>query len=81
MTGPDLELYSVGRSDRALFGDRITAMLALSPVPFWGKDNMTVLERIRFLWVDSSLLSDARSAVFCGYPRGGSFCWFVMLWY
>jgi len=49
VTGPDLGLYSVGRSDRAFFGDRVTVMLALSPVPFWGKENMTVQERVRFI--------------------------------
>ena len=49
MTGPDLGLYSVGRSDRALFGDHMTVVLALSPVPFRGKENMTVQERIKFI--------------------------------
>jgi len=49
VTGPDLGLYSVGKSDRTLFGDRMTVMLALSPVPFWGKGNMTVQECVKFL--------------------------------
>jgi len=49
VTGPDLGLYSVGMSDRALFGDRVTVMLALSPVPFRGKENMTVQERVKFI--------------------------------
>ena len=49
MTGPDLGLYSVGRSDRALFGDRMTVTLTLSPVPFWGMENMTIQERVKFI--------------------------------
>jgi len=49
VTGTDLGLYSVGRSDRALFGDRVTVMLALSPVLFRGRESMTVQERIKFI--------------------------------
>ena len=49
MTGPDLGLYSVGRSDRTLFGDRVTVMLALLLVPFWGKENITVQECVKFI--------------------------------
>jgi len=49
VTGPGLGLDSVGRSDCALFGDRMTVMLALSPVLFRGKENMTVQERVKFI--------------------------------
>jgi len=49
VTGPNLGLYSVGRSDHALFGDHMTVMLALSLVPFRGKENMTVQERVKFI--------------------------------
>ena len=49
MTGPDLGLCSIGRSDRALFGDRVTVMLALPPVPFRGKENITVQEHVKFI--------------------------------
>jgi len=49
VTGPDLGLYSVGRSDRALFGDRVTVVLAFLPVPYLGKENMTVQERVKFI--------------------------------
>jgi len=49
VTGPDLGLYSVGMSDRALFRDRVTVVLALSPVPFRGKEDMTIQECIKFI--------------------------------
>jgi len=49
VTGPDLGLYSIGRSDRALFGDRVTVVLALLLLPFQGKENMTVQERVKFI--------------------------------
>jgi len=49
VTRPDLGLYSVGRSDRALFGDHVTVMLALLPIVFRGKENMTAQERVKFI--------------------------------
>jgi len=42
VTGPDLGLYCEGRRECTLFGDRVTILHALSPVPFRGKEKMTV---------------------------------------
>jgi len=81
VTESDLGLYSVGWSDRVLFGDRVTVMLGLSPVSFRGKENMTVQEHVKFiglLW----FFSFGRSV--CGFswlPEKRVFLFIVMLWY
>jgi len=49
-------------------------MLALSQVPFQGKENMTVQECVKFIGSFRVFSSDAQSAVSPDCPRSGSFC-------
>jgi len=79
VTGPDLVLYSVGRSNRALFGDRVTVVLASSLVPFRGKEKMTVQERVKFVWSFRILRRTLGQRFFVGAREAGLFVGYVEL--